>query len=118
SQPPIRRSKVSQKVKEVSNPAVPKPPSNSVFKKNQPASHAIPVQSKPTPPIPVASTSFTSRKGSMYVVLFTFEAHQTTELGIVEGEEVEELQAEASGWSLVKNKHGKEGWVPSSYLKR
>ena len=49
------------------------------------------------------------------VVLRSFSAQESGEVSLEEGEEVDVLQKEASGWWYVKNDFC-EGWAPSAFL--
>ena len=50
-----------------------------------------------------------------YVAVASFVAEESGEVSLEDGEEVEVLQKEASGWWYVKNDL-RDGWVPSAYL--
>ena len=50
-----------------------------------------------------------------HVVLRSFFAEESGEVTLEEGEEVDVLQKESSGWWYVKNDFC-EGWVPSAFL--
>lgn len=50
-----------------------------------------------------------------YVVTSSFFAEETGEVSLEEGEEVEVLQKESSGWWYVKNEFC-EGWAPQAFL--
>jgi len=50
-----------------------------------------------------------------YVVISSFFAEESGEVSVEEGEEVEVLQKESSGWWYVKNDFC-EGWAPSAFL--
>lgn len=46
-----------------------------------------------------------------------FEGTEESNLSVNSGEELEIIEGDAGdGWTLVKNKQGQEGFVPSSYL--
>ena len=51
-----------------------------------------------------------------YVVISLFIAEESGEVSLEEGEEVEVLQKEPSGWWYIKNDFC-EGWAPSTFLK-
>lgn len=51
-----------------------------------------------------------------YVAISSFVAEESGEVSLEDGEEVEVLQKEASGWWYVKNEFG-EGWAPSAFLR-
>ena len=57
----------------------------------------------------------TSRNGEKHVVITSFSAEQSGEVSLEEGEEVDVLQKELSGWWYVKNDFC-EGWAPSAFL--
>ena len=50
-----------------------------------------------------------------HVVISSFFAEESGEVSLEEGEEVDVLQKESSGWWYVKNDFG-EGWAPSAFL--
>lgn len=50
-----------------------------------------------------------------YVAVASFAGEETGEVSLEDGEEVEVLQKEASGWWYVKNDFC-EGWAPSAFL--
>ena len=50
-----------------------------------------------------------------YVVISSFIAEESGEVSLEEGEEVEVLQKEPSGWWYIKNDFC-EGWAPSAFL--
>ena len=50
-----------------------------------------------------------------YVAISSFVAEESGEVSLEDGEEVDVVQKESSGWWYVKNEFG-EGWAPSAYL--
>lgn len=49
-------------------------------------------------------------------VLRAFDAHTAAECTVREGEVVEVLHPDPSGWTEVRAPDGRRGWVPSTYL--
>ena len=56
--------------------------------------------------------------GVKYQVIYDYEANDTSEVSIIEGDVVSSLTVDevSSGWLMVRKEGGEEGWVPESYL--
>ena len=73
---------------------------------------------KKVPVVPVVPVTVTPpvAKPRMGTCSADFAAASGTELGMKKNEQVEILKQENNGWWFVKNKVGKTGWVPSTFL--
>jgi len=61
------------------------------------------------------SPARTTRSRTKHVVISSFFAEESGEVSLEEGEEVDVLQKESSGWWYIKNDFC-EGWAPSAFL--
>lgn len=54
--------------------------------------------------------------GTTAMVMYTFEMTSPEELSVEEGEEIDFLESHGDGWCKCRNKYGKIGYVPESYI--
>ncbi|XP_076467765.1 tyrosine-protein kinase TXK-like [Babylonia areolata] len=70
----------------------------------------------PPPPVPVRDPVKEQEK-LLYVAVYDFEPAEEGDLQLCKGEEFEILDYKKENWWLAKNKNGKQGYIPSNYVK-
>ncbi|TIB87282.1 hypothetical protein E3Q19_03656 [Wallemia mellicola] len=94
------------------------PPVPSVHASNPVAAPRAVPPAPAAPPAPVRPARPPSPEKEMWKSIHQFDTQESGELPLEKDEEVEVLNQDASGWWLVKNGSGVEGWCPSTYLNK
>ncbi|KAL7753446.1 class II myosin [Sorochytrium milnesiophthora] len=85
----------------------------SASARSPPPGDTAPLRAPPRAPVPSPPPRVTK---PMFRALYAFNAQAEGELVLTQGETVEVVTKEDSGWWLAKSAAGTEGWVPSNYL--
>ena len=88
--------------------------SNSAAPHNEPIIQKTVISAPLAPPPPPPPPPEPPKRKARALYAYTPDSPEKNEL--VEGEEYEVLIESDSGWWNVKNKAGKSGWAPSSYM--
>ncbi|XP_025085386.1 tyrosine-protein kinase TXK-like isoform X2 [Pomacea canaliculata] len=89
---------------------------------NNSAGISIPSFSTPgticPPPPPVRPTPAIPGKTPTYIAIYDYDPVEEGDLELCKGEEYEILDNSREHWWLAKNKKGKQGYIPSNYVKK